>query len=130
MTRPQGTPCRQISRDLPPRYLATMNTPGYLPWSDDRMLFDTVQAAWEYLEAQRNEQWNDTESQGPDYDPVMGNMGILGKYGDCGTVYGSTPGNDGSHDLGIAYTVTKVEHASYPHEPDTLYDCDACDMPG
>src|SRR5688500_5165288 len=96
--------------ELSPRYLATMNTPGFLPWDDDRHLFDTAAGAWEYLIGRRNEAWNaDDEAQGPDW--AMHNMGGMAIGERCGTVYGSTPGYDGSHDLGIAYTVTKVKHS-------------------
>ena len=34
-------------------YLATVNTPGYLPWDDDPPVFETAREAWDYLAYQR-----------------------------------------------------------------------------
>ena len=57
---------------------------------------------------------------------------------DCGQDIYSTRACDGcgSQFHGERYAVTllqeqkdTVKHADYPHEPGTLYDCPACDMP-
>ena len=89
------------------QYVATINVPGYLPMDDDPPVFDEIRQAWDWLADERNRSWNDDDDdQGPDYDPVMGEMGGMV---DIGTVYGSTPGYDGDHDLGLAYSVSIVD---------------------
>lgn len=35
------------------RYVATINTPDYMPWDDDPPVFDTANEAWEYLASER-----------------------------------------------------------------------------
>lgn len=108
-----------------PKYVATINTPGYLPQDDEPPVFDTAHEAWAYLESERERSERDATDDGlivasecltelrrlaeiapgsvaaqsvhtPDWDGI-------------GTVYGSTPGYDGSHDLGLAYCVTLSE---------------------
>jgi hypothetical protein len=98
-------------------YVATVNTPGYLPDStDEPPTFDTASAAWSYLaDERRRDEDNATEidEPGPDELPYSETVDALDAYASAGvtegTVYGSTPGYDGSHDLGLAYTVTPVE---------------------
>lgn len=91
------------------RYVATINTPGYLPWDDEPPVFETIREAWDYLAEERNRAWNDTEGMGPDWDPVMNDMANAGQQGLTGAVYGSTPGYEGDHDLGLAYCVSVYE---------------------
>jgi hypothetical protein len=45
----------------------------------------------------------------------------------CGAVRGSTPGYDGDHDLGVAYSVTRVDHSDVEHVAGRLTGCPACE---
>lgn len=103
-------------------FVATINVPGYSPMDDDPPVFDTAQDAWAYLRDERERGEDDTE--GGDYsdthhslDQCSGNLGSariawwahLGTMDGQGTVHGPTPGYDGDHDLGLAYSVNLVE---------------------
>lgn len=107
-------------------YLATISTPGYLPWDDDPPVCDTAKEAWEYLLDRRREA-EDTalEESGDGYSSTLNTMesltndtmdpvdaGLNHDY--TGTIYGDTPGYDGDHDLGLAYTVTEVNEDGEP----------------
>jgi len=122
-------------------YLATVNVPGYLPMGDELPTFDTAQEAWSYLcdERERDEENGDDEDN---YSitretlaclatPTSGIPEVASCMVDartlCGTVYGPTPGCNGDHDLGLAYSVDVIEHVSYPHAAGYLYDCLACE---
>jgi hypothetical protein len=106
-------------------FMATVNTPGYLPMEDDPPVFDTAQGAWSYLADERERE----EDQAPDDEPVGEYTETLGylRYAagedmepgnphedvplnadGTGVIYGPTPGYDGDHDLGLAYCVTAV----------------------
>jgi hypothetical protein len=96
------------------RYVATMATPGYLPWSDDPSpVFETARDAWDYLTDERKRQEDDAtaiDETGPDELPYSDTVTELDKLAamltdEIGTVYGNTPGYDGDHDLGVAYSV-------------------------
>lgn len=84
-------------------YVATINTPGYLPMDDDPPVFDTTREAWEYLYDEHEravdqmEAWETDDGMRPD-------------YGDTGTIWATTPGRDSDdpHDLGVVYSVTLV----------------------
>jgi hypothetical protein len=95
----------------PPRYVATINTPGYLPMDDDPPVFDTAAEAWAYLAEERERAEDEDEST----DEYSGTLTALRELADPRrelvpfTVYGDTPGYDGDHDLGLAYTVSIVE---------------------
>lgn len=130
---------------LPSVYVATINTPGYLPQDDEPPAFDAAQEAWAYLASER-----EREEDGATYAPGTD----TGEYSDdwltlnyiangehvhgsphedtptsadgSGTVYGGTPGYDGDHDLGQAYSVVRVDHSDYPHHAGYLVDCEAC----
>lgn len=110
------------------QYIATVNTPGYLPDStDEPAVFDTAKEAWEYLLDEYVTAWNDTEyATGDDplppalketYDQAVATLTAWtvapqGGYPFAdwtGTVTVPTPGYDGDHDLGLAYTVTVAE---------------------
>lgn len=82
-------------------FLATINTPGYLPWDDEPPVFESNAEAWEYLAGERRFQEDDGYSE---------TVEILERYAAEGhgedTVYGDTPGYEGSHDLGLAYSVS------------------------
>lgn len=107
-------------------FLATINTPGYLPMDDDPPTFDTARGAWSYLADERERE----EDQFPEDEPLGEYTETLGylryaagtevEYGSqnedwplnadgTGVIYGRTPGYDGDHDLGLAYCVTAVE---------------------
>jgi hypothetical protein len=97
------------------RYVATMATPGYLPWSEDRPTFETAADAWEYLATERERQEDDAtaiDESGPDELPFsstvdeLRSMASVTAADTLGTIYGATPGYDGSHDLGVAYSVS------------------------
>lgn len=106
-------------------YVATINIPGYLPTDDEPAVFGTAKEAWWYLYHERcDADWLDVDLPTDGHDhrhftlcPIcseiedsetaddLGRMAVAGKVG---TVYGPTPGYDGSHDLGLAYSVTYV----------------------
>ena len=118
-------------------FVATINTPGYMPMDDEPPTFDTTREAWDYLADERRRSEDDFEGVGysatlnilqlraeGNFDPGYGSVDeITGE----GTVNGDTPGYDGDHDLGLSYSVTEVEHVNYPHEPGRLYDCPVCE---
>lgn len=142
---------------LTPLYVATINTPGYLPMADDLTTFNNAPDAWAYLaeERQRGEEQGDPD--GEDWSDTVATLAMLGERSHwaspigprdgwdsaaeqtawlaekgiaadgTGTVYGGTPGYQGDHDLGIAYSVSVIAHANYPHNAGRLYDCPACD---
>lgn len=102
------------------KYVAVINTPGYLPDSDEPPpVFDTAQEAWRYLADERlfeedaadaatdvsggtpSEHYSDTASG-------LDKAAADPDYGE-GTIYGDTPGYTGSHDLGKAYSVQVAE---------------------
>jgi len=100
-------------------YIATVNTPGYMPMDDEPPVFETAEAAWWYLYHERVDAevnapcdlCHDTLSHGPfgdcDDDSDTGReLGQMARKNEEGTVYGPTPGYDGDHDLGLAYSVT------------------------
>lgn len=106
------------------KYLATVNIPGYLPQDDEPPTFDTAREAWEYLadERERDElpddlnhlsrTWRELYALGMLDDPEHTQrwIAVLGLDPDgTGTIYGPTPGYDGQHDLGLAYSVTRID---------------------
>jgi hypothetical protein len=96
-------------------YVATMNTPGYLPWSDDEPpVFETSRDAWSYLADERREQAARADDITPDSTADELDAMAAADAGE-GTVYGSTPGSDSPHDLGIAYCVTEFYEAKKPN---------------
>ena len=123
-----------------PRYLATINTPGYLPMDDDPPTFDTPREAWTYLADERREAEDSAFQPGDDAN-FTATVNMLESLGDgtlsfeeigdgdgTGSVGGVTPGYDGGHDLGLVYSVTIVEEeepvtwkCEHPH-----HDTDLC----
>lgn len=87
-------------------FQATINTPGYLPWQDEPELFENTADAWEYLAGERRFQEDDSYS-------CSETTELLDRYAAEGhgedTVYGDTPGYEGCHDLGLAYSVMMCE---------------------
>jgi hypothetical protein len=92
-------------------YLATINTPGYLPMDDDPPIFETARAAWEYLrdERERAEDCADMSGGYSDGYAVLVELAADANVGP-GAVYLTTPGRDPEdvHDLGEAYCVTET----------------------
>jgi hypothetical protein len=91
------------------RYVATINVPGYLPMDDDPPMFDSPRDAWQYLVGEVERSWDDY--------PFDDNGACLSAHSamhnldqsETGTVYAPTPGYEGDHDLGLAYSVTVAE---------------------
>lgn len=97
------------------KFVATINTPGYLPDADEPTVFDTASEAWAYLEQERQ----DEESEAAEGDAFLptecllqlrriaedARMGLVTPE----WVIGDTPGYEGDNDLGVAYSVTLVE---------------------
>lgn len=103
-------------------FQAIMNTPGYLPWADELVEFETAREAWEYLRTQREGHLDDPmndEPEGSEDDAVEEMTGFIDEP-QLGTVWGPTPGHDGDHDLGIAYSVIGVTYASKVRPPNSL----------
>ena len=109
------------------QYVATINTPGYLP-EDEPPIFDTAREAWFYLYQESIRAWDgammdgapcpvcndEAESHGPlglcdDDDEDSRALGAAARTNTPGTVYTRTPGYDGAHDLGRAYCVTEID---------------------
>ena len=107
------------------KFLATINTPGYLPWDDDPPTFDTAREAWEYLADARREAEDSAFQPGDDdgFSSIVNTMESLGngtlsfeEHDLCGvastgegSIWGTTPGYYGDHDLGLSYCVTVCE---------------------
>lgn len=108
-------------------YMATINTPGYLPEDDDPPVFDTASAAWAWLASERvrieedHEPGDYFDETDPDQYELSEVVDALQEMAvtttdsealgvpDC--VVGHTMGRRGdSMDLGVAYCVTPVEH--------------------
>lgn len=121
------------------RYIATMNTPGYMPWSDDPPpVFGTPTEAWEYLLEERARQEDSVEF--PDvYSDTYNELKLRHlSESDPDTVRGDTPGYDGLHDLGVSYSVSQVPRVSARcgccgddvAVMDEGFCCDDCDTAG
>lgn len=102
------------------RYVAIINTPGYLPQDDEPPTFDTAKEAWEYLAAERQREEDDFTEGDESYSETLGRLDDtasvaagaalgLAEWDGIGSVVGDTPGYEGSHDLGIVYSVQAVE---------------------
>lgn len=89
-------------------FTAIINTPGYLPDSDDVPVFDTPGEAWAYLADERREA-EDAFTFARDYSDTVNTLDAYAtaNHGED-VVYGPTPGYDGDHDLGIAYSVQET----------------------
>lgn len=98
-------------------YVATINVPGYLPMDDEPPTFETTAAAWGYLADERKRDdaaWIPDDPEDPEGPASLDECTLTLEayerdgHGE-GTVYGNTPGYDGDHDLGLAYSVSAVE---------------------
>lgn len=93
-----------------PQYLAVINVPGYSPMDDDPPLFDTPGEAWAYLADERRHGEDAAEDDGPDpSDIVKSLLAYAADNRGPDTIYSSTPGYDGEHDLGLAYSISIAE---------------------
>lgn len=98
-------------------YVATINVPGYLPMDDDPPMFDQAREAWLWLAQERQRDEDAAEMPGDSYSQTVLDLEHRASRVDAwghpvsrrGTVYGSTPGYEGDHDLGLAYSVTEVQ---------------------
>jgi hypothetical protein len=113
-----------MSTDLT-RYVATINVPGYLPMSNDEYRFETPEGAWAFLADERDSALSESDDDGeevthmwlrrlagdPEYarrfTPDLGTWAMVDSRTLCGSVTGPTPGSDGKHDLGLAYSVER-----------------------
>lgn len=91
-------------------YVAIINVPGYLSEQDELPEFERISEAWEYLIDQRQVDLGDPiNDEDEDDDQALAEMeGMLDDL-QLGTVYGFTPGYDGDHDLGLAYSVVRQD---------------------
>ena len=98
-------------------YLPTVNTPGYQPMDEDPPVFETAAEAWTYLAEDRAEALSALENVSPDLRTHAlwsaasdARRRDDGDPASCGSLIAAhTPGYEGDHDLGIAYTVTLIE---------------------
>ena len=136
----------ETKTDMPAVYLTKINVPGYLPEGDDHDVFDTAHEAWRSLAERRQQEEDDADENGlsdysdtyetlvkladlgPRYGTWFNDLGLPVTNADgSGTVYGGTPGYEGDHDLGTAYSVVRIDHRDYPHYPGYLIGCEACE---
>lgn len=90
-------------------FTAIMNTPGYMPSSDDEPpIFEETPDAWGFLADERKRQEDDTD--GDSYSSTYYTLsGFMHTGHDADVLYGDTPDYDGDHDLGVAYSVVQLE---------------------
>jgi hypothetical protein len=84
------------------KYVASINTPGYLP-EGDTPVFDTPGEAWAWLADERKRGEEDAGDLGDTFSETVDR---LSEQDSVGVVYAATPGYSGRHDLGLAYCVT------------------------
>jgi hypothetical protein len=105
-------------------FIATVNTPGYLPEGEPGY-FTSATEAWDWLRGERYDALDDAEVD-PDTDATVATLRSLSdgllwdelgeEVSGAGSVGGTTPGYDGDHDLGVVYSVTAEP---IPNEPDS-----------
>lgn len=106
-------------------YVATINTPGYLS-EGDPFYADNPAECWEYLAEERLHAEDSTADDG-DYSDTLSELRRRLRVASMaprateaqGTVCGDTPGYDGDHDLGVAYTVEVTSDVRWDPESDT-----------
>lgn len=96
-----------------PKFYAIVNVPGYLSMDDEPPVFDTAQEAWAHLADERRLDEDGSYDGGP-LDAFSETAHELKRLADDpnsgpGSLHGWTPGYDGDHDLGLAYTVQAEE---------------------
>lgn len=86
-------------------FFALVNVPGYLPTEEDPPEFDTPREAWQYLVGEVKRSWDDnpedTNGACVEAHTQMHNI----DQDKPGVVFAPTPGYDGDHDQGLAYSV-------------------------
>lgn len=98
------------------KYVASVNTPGYLPESD-ALVFDTATEAWSYLADDRREAEDMLADGEGEYTETVAELDARAaataesEHLGPGVVYGGSPGYQGKHDLGLAYVVSAVSDA-------------------
>lgn len=100
------------------QYVAHINIPGYSPMADEPAEFETAQEAWEWLADERRmsedsaegveDGDDDKDEESTTLQRLVANMRADKPI--CDVVYGPTPGYDGDHDLGLAYSVVPIEN--------------------
>lgn len=88
-------------------YTAIVNVPGYLPQADEMPLFNTPREAWEYL-AEDRKYGVECMDLDPDTDETYAEIRRQAEKGSTDYVWGTTPGTDSPHDLGLAYSVIEI----------------------
>jgi hypothetical protein len=89
-------------------YVAIINVPGYLPMDDEPSIFDTPGDAWSYLADERRE-GEDTDDDALSYSETVDTLDAWASANHGPAVhYAGTPGYEGDHDLGIAYSVAEA----------------------
>jgi hypothetical protein len=108
----------KLAAEVSPGFITTTNVPGYSPTSDP-VWHQTITEAWEYHRSERYDAFTDADvseendatinrlqmSADGQWEPAFG----VSDHNGTGTIYGTTPGYEGDHDLGLAYTVTAVQ---------------------
>jgi hypothetical protein len=78
---------------------------------DDPPVFDSPRDAWSWLAERRRESEDFAVDVTGDGGPYSSTVDELDAYASSehgpDTIYGDTPGYDGDHDLGLAYSVTE-----------------------
>lgn len=107
-------------------YITIVNVPGYLPdgMDEEPAEFDTAKDAWYALYHERIDDesnypcplCNDTMTHGPfgdcdDDSDAATALADMARRDEPGVCYLSTPGYDGDHDLGLAYSVVLKEES-------------------
>lgn len=97
-------------RRMTAKFVATINTPGYLPNSDTPPpMFDDATSAWAYLAEERERAESEAYGLGADdAADTAGDAHRLASRSDVGSIWLVTPGPDSDHDLGLVYGVTEV----------------------
>jgi|SRR3954464_12441240 hypothetical protein len=100
------------------KYVAIINTPGYVPESEP-VEFDTPAEAWEHLAEDRREHEDSVALKfSDDYSETVDDLDAKATaaldvnrmgWDGTGSVSGSTPGYQGEHDLGLVYEVQEAD---------------------
>lgn len=123
------------------KYLATINTPGYLPWDDDPPTFDTAREAWAWLADERRRDEDDNvpfDKAWAGYSDTLNTLESLGdgtlaleEVGDgdgTGSVHAAST-EEKMYDLGLAYCVTIVEPCEVHDVEVDGEECTVCGQP-
>lgn len=90
-------------------YMATRNVPGYMPMDDDPPIFESAREAWQHHVEEVERDWDDypDDENGAciEAHTTLHNIDQSRE----GAFHAPTPGYEGEHDLGVAYSVTYVE---------------------